>query len=153
MTLHTEALSNVKSSISRLLCPLRYPAALHLITSLQCNLLPAPPGFQVPHNRCRRQALLSASDGALDRAVRWKGPVYWCGQALHIRLFFTSQGCCWRLSPCSRETKQDSLQIWRKAHFQSSGHTAHNELKSWERNKAEVLQGLTPIFKQIFIHF
>lgn len=154
MTLHTAGLSNVKSSISKLLCSLQHPAALRLITSPQCNLLPALRSFQVSHNGYRKQALLPVSDRDHNGAVKWIGLVCFCGQALHMWLFLTSQGCCWQLSPCSsRDTKNYSVQIWRKAHFQCRGHTAHTELKSQEINQVVVLHSLTPVFKQTFIQF
>lgn len=88
-----------------------------------------------------------------DRTLRHKGHECLCGQAFHVWLFLTSRGCWSLLSSYSRKTKQHSLQMWRKVHFQCNSHVVHTELGSWERNKAVVLRDLTPIFKPILIQF
>lgn len=151
MTLHTAALPNVKSTISKLLCPLKDPAALFPYSTL-CSLPLTPPSSQVPRNRCLQQALLSASNRGHWRAVRWEGP---CVLAWAVFACVPLPRLTRTLPhfPFVAERQRKSPQNWRKAHFQSNSHTVPVELKRWERNTAVVLQGLTPIFRQILIQF
>lgn len=153
MIIYTAAVPNVKSSISMLLLPLKDPVALCLITSPQGNLLPAPPSFQVPHHGGRRQAVLSASDRVMTGISGRRDLCVCVGKLLMCASSSPHKDADHYFHLAAEKTKQDSLQMRRKAHFQCNSHMVHTELRSWERNKAVVLQVLTPICKPILIQF